>query len=278
MGPDILSPLRSLFSDISIFFARQIEIFEVTSYPLVILDVLIVATLFYWIYLLLKGTRGMRILFGLMVLGIALFLSHLLNLIALSWVLRSFLAVAVIAIPIIFQPELRRALEKLGRTSVWVFFKGGKELSKNVLEIAEASRILAKNKIGALIVIKRKTGLNEYIETGTRIEAKLSARLLLNLFFPHSPLHDGAVIIDDGKIIAAGCTLPLLETDESFKYGTRHKAALGISAETDALVIVISEEKGAISLCVDGKLIPNISPSALETHLIKLLKLNKRTS
>jgi len=259
------------------FFIEKIKIFVSSlsffSYPLAILDIFIVAALFYWLYLLLKGTRGIRILIGLMILGIGLLFSHLLNLIALTWVLRSFLAVAVIAIPIIFQPELRRALEKLGRTNIKSFLKGDKQLQNIVSTISEAAEVLAKNKIGALIVIKKKTGLEDYIETGTLINAQLSSKLILNLFYPHSPLHDGAIIIEGEKIIAAGCTLPLLETDQGFKYGTRHKAALGISTETDALTLVISEEKGTISLAVEGKLITDIKPKELPNYLLKFLRL-----
>jgi len=265
---------------INAFFYEQGRIFwlnlDLSRYPLIILDILIVAALFYWIYLLLKETRGMRILFGLMVLTIILFVSRFLNLIALSWVLRSFLAVAVIAIPIIFQPELRKALERLGRTNILNFFKEDKELTNIIYEITEAVKILAKNKIGALIVIKRKIGLEDYIQTGTLLNAKISSKLILNIFFPHSPLHDGAIIIDGDKIVAAGCTLPLLETDTSFKYGTRHKAALGISNETDAIVIVVSEEKGTISLGVDGQLLTKISYHNLPENLLKLLKSNQQ--
>lgn len=265
---------------INAFFYEQGRIFwlnlDLSRYPLIILDILIVAALFYWIYLLLKETRGMRILFGLMVLTIILFISRFLNLIALSWVLRSFLAVAVIAIPIIFQPELRKALERLGRTNILNFFKEEKELTNIIYEITEAVKILAKNKIGALIVIKRKIGLEDYIQTGTLLNAQISSKLILNIFFPHSPLHDGAIIIAGDKIVAAGCTLPLLETDTSFKYGTRHKAALGISNETDAIVIVVSEEKGTISLGVDGQLLTKISYHNLPEHLLKLLKSNQK--
>lgn len=269
-----------IFNKISAFFYEQSKIFwstlDFSRYPLIILDILIVAALFYWLFLLLKETRGIRILFGLMVLVGVLFISRFLNLMALSWILKSFLAAAVIAIPIIFQPELRKALERLGRTNILNFLKEDKDLTNVIYEITEAVKILAKNKIGALIVIKRKIGLEDYIQTGTFLNAQLSSKLILNIFFPHSPLHDGAIIIEGNKIIAAGCTLPLLETDTSFKYGTRHKAALGLSNETDALVIVVSEEKGTISLGIDGKLITKISYRDLPQHLLKLLKFNKQ--
>jgi len=249
--------------------------FDLSHYPLIILDILIIAVLFYWIYLLLKGTRGIRIFFGLIVLAICLFLSQALGLIALSWVLRTFFLGIAIAIPIIFQPELRRALEKLGRTEPWNLFKEDKELRGVISEMSSAVTALAKNKIGALIVIRRKTGLEEYIETGTTLNAKVTSKLLLNLFFPHSPLHDGAVIIEGGKVVAAGCTLPLSEAEEGLRYGTRHKAALGLSIETDALVIVVSEEKGTISLAHNGKLIPKVNKIDLESDLLKLLRLNR---
>ena len=269
-----------IFNQISSFFSDKIRTFiftlDLSHYPIIILDILLVAVLFYWIYLLIKGTRGIRILFGLMVLGLFLFVSSILGLTALNWVLKTSLAVVAIAIPIIFQPELRRALEKLGRTEFWNFFKEDKELRNIIAEISSAVRILAKNKIGALIVIKRKTGLEDYIETGTTLNAKVSSKLILNIFFPHSPLHDGAVIIEGNKVVAAGCTLPLSDVSEGFTYGTRHKAALGLSSETDALVIVVSEEKGTIALASNGKLMSRINKTDLENTLIKVLKLNKK--
>ncbi len=267
------------FTQIGNFLSDKIKTFvfafDLSHYPFIILDILIVAVLFYWIYLLLKGTRGIRILFGLMVLALFLFLSQAFGLIALSWVLRSFFLGVAIAIPIIFQPELRRALEKLGRTDPWSIFKEDKELRGVVSEISSAVITLAKNKIGALIVIRRKTGLEEYIETGTPLNAQVSSKLLMNLFFPHSPLHDGAVIIEGAKVVAAGCTLPLSEAEEGLTYGTRHKAALGLSAETDAVIIVVSEEKGTVSLAKNGKLIFKVNRVDLDETLIKLLRLNR---
>jgi diadenylate cyclase len=268
-----------IFTQIGNFLSDKIKIFvytlDLSRYPLIILDILIVAALFYWIYLLIKGTRAIRILIGLMVLGLFLFISRFLGLSALNWVLKSSLAAVAIAIPIIFQPELRRALEKLGRTEPWSFFKEDKELRGVVSEISSAVRVLAKNKIGALIVIKRKTGLEEYMETGTLLNACVSSKLILNLFFPHSPLHDGAVIIEGNKVVAAGCTLPLSENEQGLTFGTRHKAALGLSIETDALIIVVSEEKGTVAIASNGKLISKVSRTDLESALIKLLKLKK---
>lgn len=267
------------FTQIGNFLSDKVRTFvfafDLSHYPLIILDILIIAVLFYWIYLLLKGTRGIRILYGIMVLALFLFVSQALGLIALSWVLRNFFLGVAIAIPIIFQPELRRALEKLGRTDPWSFFKEDKELRGVVSEISSAVITLAKNKIGALIVIRRKTGLEEYIETGTPLNAQVSSKLLMNLFFPHSPLHDGAVIIEGAKVIAAGCTLPLSEAEEGLTYGTRHKAALGLSAETDAVIIVVSEEKGTVSLAKNGKLIFKVNRVDLDETLIKLLRLNR---
>lgn len=273
MNSDFFNQIGNFFSDkVRIFFYT----FDFSRYPFIILDILLVATLLYWIYLLIKGTRGIRILIGLMVLGIFLLISRLLGLTALGWVLGYFLAVTAIAIPIIFQPELRRALERLGRTEFWNFFKEDKELRGIVAEISSAARTLAKNKIGALIVIRRKTGLEDYVETGTALNARVSRKLILNLFFPHSPLHDGAAIIEGNKVVAAGCTLPLLATEEGFRFGTRHKAALGLSAETDALIIVVSEEKGTISIALNGKLTSRVDSADLENELMKLLNLNKK--
>lgn len=272
--------LNEIFGSLFNYINTQAKLFyqalDFSRYPLIILDILIVALLFYWLYLLIKGTRGMRILFGIIVLGLALVVSRILGLVALNWVLQNVVTMVVIAIPIVFQPELRRALEKLGRPEIIKTMKTGDwDEQKVVFEIAEAVKVLVQNKVGALIVIKRKTGLDEYIETGTKINASVSRKLILNLFFPNSPLHDGAVIIDKDKVVAASVTLPLAETERTFAYGTRHRAALGISSETDALGIVVSEERGTISLAHDGKMISKINPAKFEQTLMLLLSSQK---
>jgi len=170
-----------------------------------------------------------------------------------------------------FQPELRRALEKLGRTKLISKKLGKKSLGSLINEILKAVKVLRKNNVGALIVIKRNTGLDEYIETGTKIEGNLTSELLLNIFYPNSPLHDGAVIIKDGIISAAGCMLPLSEGEYSYTHGTRHRAAIGISEETDAVSVIVSEERGIVSFSANGKIQENISLDSLENLLVKYL-------
>lgn len=243
---------------------------------LTVLDILIVSILIYYAFILIKGTRATRIVYGIILLSGVLILGRIFQFQTLNWVLSHLTTLVIVAIPIVFQPELRRGLERLGRIN---FLKGTQILSKKqicrlVNEVILAVKVLQKNKIGALIVIKRKTGLDDYIETGTEIRAKLSGKLLLNLFYPNSPLHDGAVIISGDQIAAAGCMLPLSEGAYSFTHGTRHRAALGLTEITDAIVLVISEERGTVSLAYNGKLEENLSEEMLEERLLTLLRKN----
>lgn len=240
---------------------------------LTLIDILIVAVLIYYAFLLIKGTRATRIIYGIILLALILALGRLFQLQTLNWLLSHLTTLILVAIPIVFQPELRRGLERLGRIKIFKpssFFleKILKEITEIVLAVC---RILVKNKIGALIIIKRKTGLDDIIETGQILNAKLSVKLLLNIFYPGSPLHDGATIISGNKVVAAGCTLPLTEDEKFYMYGTRHRAALGLSEETDAICIVVSEEKKAISLALGGQ-IKQITDKELEEKLNKLLK------
>ncbi len=271
---NILLKLKEIFTISSKFISEKSQFidsaFDLKAHPFAILDILIVAFLFYWFYVLLKGTRGLRILVGIFILAFVMMISRIFELSTLNWVVRQSLTMLLVAIPIVFQPELRRALEKIGRPK---FLNHLKDINKiTISEIIEASKVMSRNKIGSLIVIKRNTGLDEYIDTGNSIDAEVSSKLILNLFFPNSPLHDGAVIIQGNKIAAAGCTLPLKDEEIGFGLGTRHKAALGLSAESDAIIIVISEQRGDISLVYDGKMIRRISLAKLEANLNKLLK------
>lgn len=246
--------------------------FNLKNNPLAILDILIVALLFYWLYKMIKGTRGMRIAIGIVILGGILAISKILGLYTLNWLLRQALTVVLVAIPIVFQPELRRALEKLGRAHFISEFSGKEETSFPLDEIVEACRTMSKDKIGALIVIKRKTGLDDYLERGVKVGGEVSSHLLLSIFFPGSPLHDGAVIIDGRRILAASVMLPLADSEESTALGARHRAALGLSSETDAVVIVVSEENGRLSLAYDGKITHRLTVEKLAKLLRKLLK------
>lgn len=246
-----------------------------------VIDILIVAFVLYRLLLLIRGTRAVQLLKGVIVILIATAISNALHLEALYWLLNKIITVGVIAIPVVFQPELRRALDQLGRGGFFSlsFTTDNTEPSRDMVqEIVKAAQILSRSRVGALIVVERKTGLTEYIETGTVIEGRVSAELLVNLFVPNTPLHDGAVIIRDGRVIAAGCFLPLTENRSLDKQlGTRHRAALGVTEQSDSVSIVVSEETGAVSVGVDGVLSRNITESAL-LELLTSLVVPKRSS
>lgn len=258
----------SLTNGIKAYFIN----FSFIDYLLTFLDIIIVAVIIYFAFVFIKGTKATRIIYGAIFLGIIFLLGRLLDLKTLNWAMRHVTTLIIVAIPVVFQPELRRALERLGRTKFLATVFDKRQLGRIVNELIKAIKVLKKNKVGSLIVIKRKTGLDEYIDTGTNIDARLTSELLLNLFYPKSPLHDGAVIIKDSRIAAAGCMLPLSEGEYSYTHGTRHRAAIGITEETDAIALVLSEERGIISLCYGGKLTENISIDDLEKKLISLLK------
>ena len=222
-------------------------------------DILIVAYLIYRLMMLAKGTRAWQIVTGLIVFVGMLLFSTWAHLSALSWLLQQILPLGPVAIVILFYPELRHALEEVGRLGFWgKGFRGldRENLSSMVGEIVLAAESLSDKKIGALLVLERETGLNFIIETGTLINAEVNHDLLCTLFYPGSPLHDGAAVIRRDRLIAAGCTLPLSESREvqGMQVHTRHKAALGISEQSDALVVVVSEETGIISLAFEGKM------------------------
>lgn len=253
-----------MLNSISAYFSTFTPIEYITT----ILDIAIVAILIYYAFAFVKGTKATRIIYGIIILAVIVVIGRLLHLQTLNWVLEHLTLLIIVAIPVVFQPELRRALERLGRAK---FFGSKKRMPTKINDIIQAIDVLKKNKIGALIVIQRKTGLLEYIESGTELNANLSTALILNIFFPNSPLHDGAVIISGNKILAAGCMLPLTEGEYSLTYGTRHKAAIGISENTDAIALVVSEERGEVSLAIDGQLEEKISLEKLGNKLEQLL-------
>jgi len=226
-------------------------------------DIFIIAFVIYRIYLMISGTRAMQVVKGLALIIVAAWLSQFLHLEAVSWLLKQIIQVSVIAIIILFQPELRRILTKLGQNKLLGFILREKI---NIIDvIASAVEELSNNKIGAIIVIESKVGLKNYIETGVRIDSIISKEILLSIFKKESPLHDGAVIIRGSRIISARCILPLTERHELLEgYGTRHHAALGLSEETDAFVIVVSEETGKISIARDGKMEMGVSIKKLK--------------
>ncbi len=234
------------------------------------IDLIIVGAIIYFLLNLIKGTRAVQLIKGLVVIFIASVVSQLLNLNTVHWFLQSVLTMLIVALPIVFHPELRRALEQLGRGGFFTNQLVQKWSAKDINEIILAADELAEEKTGALIVFEKEVGLRDYIETGTEINAKISKELIENLFYKSSPLHDGAVIVGEGMIKAAGCLLNLSNKPSiNPKLGTRHRAAIGITEESDALVLVVSEESGVISLAQDGELIRYLDKAKLREILFK---------
>ncbi|KPV44118.1 diadenylate cyclase CdaA [Alicyclobacillus ferrooxydans] len=246
------------------------------------IDIIIVAYLLYRLLLLIRGTRAVQLLQGVIVILVATALSSLFHLTTVNWLLNKILTLGFIAIPIVFQPELRRALEQLGRggfMSLSFRSQAPEETQQLIAEIVKCTQVLSKAKIGALIVIERETGLTEYIETGILVEGRVSSQLLINTFIPNTPLHDGAVVVRGERLVSAGCFLPLTENRNLDKeLGTRHRAALGVTEQSDAVAVVVSEETGKISIAVDGVLTRDLSENALFELLQTLLtpKRNRR--
>lgn len=235
-------------------------------------DILIVAYLIYRLMMLAKGTRAWQIIWGLGVFAIIFALSSWAQLHALNWILRQLFQVGAVALVILFLPELRHALEDLGRLGFWG--KGYTGLDKQDLaaivgELVRAAGNLSDKRIGALIVLERETGLTDVIDTGTLINALVSAELLGTIFYPGCPLHDGAAIVRRDRVVAAGCTLPLTDNPIGIPVHTRHKAALGMSERSDAVILVVSEETGIISLASEGKMERGLRDDRLRDRLMQ---------
>ncbi|MFC1538831.1 diadenylate cyclase CdaA [Candidatus Latescibacterota bacterium] len=236
-----------------------------------ILDILIVSVIFYGIYLRIKDTRAMQLIIGLLILVTLSLIATWANFQALAALIQFFKSVWLIAIVIIFAPELRRLLMQIGSWRSFSLISRQTE-QHSIDEIVTAARVLSEKKYGALIVITRETQLGVVVDSGTTINSEVSYQILLTIFTPNSPLHDLAVVIRGDRIVAANCLLPLSESQKIDRnLGSRHRAALGISEETDAIVVIVSEETSSISLSVDGRLIQNLSPAELRTNLISLL-------
>ncbi|AKL96942.1 hypothetical protein CACET_c34990 [Clostridium aceticum] len=237
-----------------------------------IADMAIVAFVFYKLYMLIRETRAEQLIKGIVVLLLATQLSEWLQLHAINWILRNTMTVGLIALLIVFQPEMRRALEYIGRTKFLtksIVDIEYEEINMMAEEIVEATGSLSRQKIGALLVLEKETGLNEVVETGTRINGKISRGLLINIFMPNTPLHDGAVVIRRSEVLAAGCFLPLTESNYLSKdLGTRHRAGLGITERSDAIVVIVSEETGAISIAENGELTRFLDANTLRKILI----------
>jgi diadenylate cyclase len=239
------------------------------------LDLTIVSLVLYKLLKAFRGTRAARILVGLTLLLIVSLVASALSLNTLEWLLQGFWAYIVIALIVIFQPELRRTLARLGEARFLKAFTSAEEL-RGLEEVVRASVAMAERKIGALIVIERETELGEHIELGTMLDAKVSKSLLMSIFHPTSPIHDGAVVIKGNRVVAAGCFLPIaLSSTISPSLGTRHRAALGITEESDAVVIIISEETGGISISVSGRLESQVDMGSLRDMLTNMFTSKK---
>jgi diadenylate cyclase len=253
-----------LFSDLDYILSRLTFIG--------IIDILLVTLVFFWILTLLQGTRAVQLLRGILIISIlAIISASVLNqLTAFSWLIDKALPALLVAIPVIFQPELRRALERLGRTGkLLTGSKPTTQIEEAIQVVANTATALSELRHGGLIVFERDTGLEDHIETGVRINSQVSASLLMTIFYPGTPLHDGAVVIKDDKIVAAAVVLPLggsMTTDMRL-LGTRHRAALGVTESTDAVAVVVSEETGLISVVHDGKIIRGVDQKRLEQLL-----------
>ena len=238
----------------------MLEQFQTLARTIGILDVIdtgLVAFFLYRIYIMLKNTRAAALVKGLMVLASLVIISKWLNLHVINWILEKAITMMMVALPVVFQPELRRALEQIGRGRL--FRKRVEldvtELNDMIEAVANAAVVMGQRKVGALIVFERSVGLEERIETGVKIDGLVTDSLLLNIFEKDTPLHDGAVIIRGNRIVAASCLLPLTENRSlSQELGTRHRAAIGISEQSDALVVVVSEETGTVSVTRNGEI------------------------
>lgn len=246
-----------------------------TISPFSILDIIVVSYIFYKAYMLIKETRAVQLLKGILLILLLIPVSSFLQLNMLYWILNKTITIGVLSMIIIFQPEIRRGLEHLGRSAFndRHILEDEETMEKVVSEVVEAVENLSRSKTGALIIIENRTGLGDVIATGTRLDAIVSSALLENIFVVNTPLHDGATIIRNDKIVASGCFLPLTSNDEISKaLGTRHRAGLGISENSDALTIIVSEETGNISLAVNGKLTRNYTKDRLKDILVRILK------
>ena len=255
------------------YVGKYIQLLRVSDF----IDILIVAVLVYYLINLIRETRAMQLVKGIIMLFAIFFLSQWLQLNALNYILGGVIQIGVFALVVLFQPELRNLLERFGRFKVGniIDFATGtseEEVQRVIESVSIAADHMSATKTGALIVMERMTRLGEFISTGTMLDANVTSGLLENIFVPNTPLHDGAVIIRGNKIITAGCLLPLTANQNlSRELGTRHRAAIGLSEVTDAVIVVVSEETGKISIALNGSLTRNLSRESLEKALGKIL-------
>ncbi len=250
-------------------FLKEVRIWDV-------LDIAIVSFVLYRVFLLIKGTRAVQMVLGLGILLLALVFSRWAGLYTMNWLVQGFMSQVVLVVLVLFQPELRRALAHMGENPLFSSLSPI-ESSKFLDEIVKAAVALANRRIGALIVLERETDLRNIVEMGTEVEAKVSKELILSIFHPTSPIHDGAVIIQRGRVAAAGCFLPLTTSPAVNKaLGTRHRAAIGLTEETDAAVVVVSEETGTISIVMGGVLNRDLDAVSLRRALTQIFVTQKK--
>ncbi len=247
-----------------------------------LLDIAVVSIIIYWLLWVAQGTRATQLLRGIVILtALVFFLANTLQLTTFNWLLARLWPALVVAVPIIFQPELRRALEQLGHTGSWLRppFQNAtphEALDRMVDEIVRAGVQLSRQRFGALVVIERETGLQDFADRGVPIDGELTRQLLITIFFPNSPLHDAAVLVRGDRIVAASVVLPLTDNiSATGQLGTRHRAAIGITEESDALAVVVSEETGQMSVAHNGRLIRNLDQDRLRRVLRSLLRLDR---
>ncbi|MEJ7762349.1 MAG: diadenylate cyclase CdaA [Thermomicrobiales bacterium] len=250
--------------------------------PRALLDIAVVTLIIYWLLWVAQGTRATQLLRGIAILIVGVFLlARFLQLSTLNWMLAQTWPALIVAVPIIFQPELRRMLEQIGHTAVWLRtpFPSNTDadlMERTVDEVVRAASQLARQRFGALMIIERETGLQDFADRGVPLDATLSRQLLINIFFPNSPLHDAAVIIRGDRLVAGSVVLPLTDNiSASGQLGTRHRAAIGVTEESDALAVVVSEETGQIAVAHNGRLIRNLDQDRLRRVLRSLLRLDR---
>ncbi len=239
-----------------------------------LLDIGIIAFLVYRALHIVRGSRAMQMIIGLAVILVAYVSSRALELFTLNWILDNFLASIILVIIVIFQSDIRRALTQVGTAPLFTQAERMVQRREDIIEeVAQAAVAMAGKHVGGLIVFEREVGLSEYMEVGTRLDARVSRELLESVFLPHSPIHDGALVIQNGRVTAVRCLLPL-STNPHLKqsWGTRHRAALGVTEETDAVAVVISEQEGAVTLVVAGNVTENVDGTRLRSALHDLIK------
>jgi len=258
-------------------------IYSIWDFLKVLVDIALVSYMLYKLFSLIRGTRAVPLINGIFFLGIGYLVSARLGLYTIQFILEKVFIAASVAIPIIFQPELRRALEHLGRGRLLPTNRTTEEMREDdvnqlIDQVVRAAEILGRTKTGALMVIERETGLGEYIDSGIKIDGRVSWEMLTNIFIPNTPLHDGAVILRGNRVAAAACWLPLAEASLlAHELGTRHRAGVGITELSDAVTVIVSEETGTISLAQSGKLARNLDDKTLREVLTTILQVKRST-